>query len=191
MGFISVLTMAHRWIAERVSTGELVIDATAGGGVDTLSLAQLVGAKGKVLAFDIQQEALDKTATRLYEFKEQDKLAPVSLICDSHANIAHYIEKAGTVSAIMFNLGYFPGGDESIITEPASTLQALEQSLDMLKVGGIITCMLYPGHTGGDTEAEAVQLWASALPVERAQCIMYRQLQRQQAPYLIGIEKRL
>ncbi|MCR8657886.1 class I SAM-dependent methyltransferase [Paenibacillus endoradicis] len=190
MGFISALTMAHRWITERVTTGSLVIDATAGGGVDTLALAQLVGVKGTVLAFDIQQEALDKTATRLQQFKDPTTLATVSLICDSHANMGKYVDQAGTVGAIMFNLGYFPGGDESIITIPSSTIEALEQSLELLKVGGIITCMLYPGHTGGDTEADVVQQWASKLPVERAQCIMYRQLQRQNAPYLIGIEKR-
>lgn len=190
MGFISALTMAHRWIAERVSTGGFVIDATAGGGVDTLALAQLVGAKGTVLAFDIQQEALDKTAMRLQQFNDQSTLATVSLICDSHANMDKYVEQIGSVGAIMFNLGYFPGGDESIITIPSSTIEALEQSLDLLKVGGIITCMLYPGHAGGDTEADIVQQWASNLPVERAQCIMYRQLQRHHAPYLIGIEKR-
>lgn len=190
MGFISALTMAQRWISERVSIGEFVIDATAGGGVDTLALAQLVGAKGTVLAFDIQQEALNKTATRLKQFKDQTALATVSLICDSHANMAQYVDQAGSVGAIMFNLGYFPGGDESIITIPTSTIEALEQSLDLLKVGGIITCMVYPGHTGGDTEAHIVQQWASRLPVRRAQCIIYRQLQRDNAPYLIGIEKR-
>lgn len=190
MGFISSLTMAQRWIAERVTSGGFVIDATAGGGVDTLALAQLVGAKGTVLAFDIQQDALDKTAVRLQQYKDQTALATVSLICDSHANMAQYVEQAGTVEAIMFNLGYFPGGDERIITIPSSTIEALEQSLQLLKVGGIITCMLYPGHAGGDTEADVVQQWASALPVERAQCVIYRQLQRHNAPYLIGIEKK-
>lgn len=190
MGFISALTMAQRWIAERVASGGLVIDATAGGGVDTLALAQLVGTNGNVLAFDIQQEALDKTAARLQQFKDQTVLATVSLICDSHAKMAQYVDQAGTVGAIMFNLGYFPGGDESIITIPASTIEALEQSLDLLKAGGIITCMLYPGHAGGHIEADAVQQWASNIPVERAQCLMYRQLQRSNAPYLIGIEKK-
>ena len=71
MGFISSLTMAQRWIAERVTSGGFVIDATAGGGVDTLALALLVGAKGTVLEFDIQQDALDKTATRLQQYRDQ------------------------------------------------------------------------------------------------------------------------
>lgn len=188
MGFYSVLTMAQRWVSERVERGETVIDATAGGGVDTLMLAQLVGAKGSVLAFDIQQEALDKTARRMAAFEDQSKLATVQLICDSHANMKRYVEHS--VAAIMFNLGYFPGGDESIITQSHSTLEALEQALTLLRPGGIITCTLYPGHVGGDTEAELVEQWASALPHELAHCVLYRQPQRPHAPYLIGIERK-
>lgn len=190
MGFVSVLTMAHRWITERVTDGELVIDATAGGGVDTLALAKLVGAKGKVLAFDIQENALQKTSLRLQQYTESKPLAKVELIHDSHVNMRSYVEQAENVGAIMFNLGYFPGGDEQIITLPASTIQALNESLALLKIGGIITCTLYPGHTGGDTEADTVLQWASELPVELAQCVIYRQLQKEHAPFLIAIEKR-
>lgn len=188
MGFYSVLTMAQRWISERVERGETVIDATAGGGVDTLMLAELVGPKGCVLAFDIQQEALDKTARRLAAFDEQHKLGQVRLIKDSHANMAGYA--ASPVAAIMFNLGYFPGGDESIITETTSTLQALQQGLQLLRAGGIMTCTLYPGHAGGDVEAQAVEQWASSLPHELAHCVLYRQPQRPNAPYLIAIERK-
>jgi len=188
MGFYSVLTMAQRWVAERVELGETVIDATAGGGVDTLQLALLVGPKGKVLAFDIQQEALNKTAHRLQCYEEQDKLGKVELIKDSHDNMSQYA--AHGVGAIMFNLGYFPGGDQQIITEPDSTLRALEQSLLLLRPGGILTCVLYPGHTGGDIEAEAVERWAAALPHEQANCVLYRQPQRPAAPYLVAVERK-
>ena len=45
--------------------GETVVDATAGNGNDTQFLAELVGENGHVLAFDIQQAALDSTAERL------------------------------------------------------------------------------------------------------------------------------
>lgn len=188
MGFYSVLTMAQRWVSERVEPGETVIDATAGGGVDTLMLAQLTGPKGSVLAFDIQQEALDKTARRLAAFQDQHKLAKVKLIKDSHARMSSYTK--GNIAAIMFNLGYFPGGDESIITEPRSTIEALQQGLELLRSGGIITCTLYPGHIGGDIEANAVEQWASQLPHELAHCVLYRQPQRPSAPYLIAIERK-
>lgn len=188
MGFYSVLTMAQRWVSERVERGEVVVDATAGGGVDTLMLAQLVGPKGCVHAFDIQQDALKKTARRLADFQEPHKLGEVKLIHDSHAKLSDYVHTP--IAAIMFNLGYFPGGDESIITQPDSTIQALEQGLMLLRTGGIMTCTLYPGHTGGDTEAEIVEQWASKLPHELAHCVLYRQPQRPDAPYLIAVERK-
>lgn len=65
MGFPSVLTMAQRWAAERAEPGAVAIDATAGGGVDTLFLARTVGPGGHVYAFDVQQAALDRTRERL------------------------------------------------------------------------------------------------------------------------------
>ena len=49
---------AHRELAALVREGDLVVDATAGNGHDTAFLAARVGEQGKVLAFDIQAEAI-------------------------------------------------------------------------------------------------------------------------------------
>ncbi|WP_019005767.1 tRNA (mnm(5)s(2)U34)-methyltransferase [Cohnella laeviribosi] len=65
MGFLSVLGMAQRWVAERAGPGAVAVDATAGGGVDTLFLARTVGPRGFVYAFDIQEAALTRTRNRL------------------------------------------------------------------------------------------------------------------------------
>lgn len=192
MGFLSVLSMAHKWIAERTAPGDTVIDATAGGGVDTLALAQLVGPKGTVYAFDIQQEALDRTRERLLSSAGQDKLPAVKLVLENHANLAKAIDShhAGQTAAVMFNLGYLPGGDQTVITEPASTIAALHAAITVLRPGGIVTCVLYPGHPGGEAEAEAVEAWAAQLTQSVAQAVTYRQLQRPAAPYLVAVEKR-
>lgn len=192
MGFLSVLSMAHKWIAERTAPGDTVIDATAGGGVDTLALAQLVGPKGTVYAFDIQQEALDRTRERLLSSAGQDNLPAVKLVLENHAHMAEAIDSrhAGQTAAVMFNLGYLPGGDQSVITEPASTIAALHAAIAVLRPGGIVTCVLYPGHPGGEAEAEAVEAWAAQLPQSVAQAVTYRQPQRPAAPYLVAVEKR-
>ncbi|WP_337099810.1 class I SAM-dependent methyltransferase [Paenibacillus sp. YIM B09110] len=193
MGFLSVLSMAHKWIAERASAGEIVIDATAGGGVDTLALAELVGQGGTVYAFDIQQEALDRTNQRLSPLADNGKKPDVRLLLENHSRMAEAVdpEAAGEVAAVMFNLGYLPGGgDHAVITEPASTLAALDAALSLLRPGGIVTCVLYPGHPGGAEEAAAVENWAAQLPQTLAQTVIYRQLQRGTAPYLIAAEKR-
>jgi len=192
MGFLSVLSMAHKWINERTSPGDIVIDATAGGGVDTLALAELVGPSGTVYAFDIQQEALDRTKERLSSIGD-NKLPDLKLVLSNHANMAEAVDPSliGQVSAVMFNLGYLPGSaDLTIITEPRTTLAALDAAIMLLRPGGIITCVLYPGHPGGAEEAASVESWAAQLPQSAAQTVIYRQTQRNTAPYLIAAEKR-
>lgn len=192
MGFLSMLSMAHKWITERTSPGDIVIDATAGGGVDTLALAKLVGPKGTVYAFDIQQEALDRTQERLSSLAKEQQPA-LRLLLENHAQMAEAVDPAaiGRVSAIMFNLGYLPGSsDLTIITEPVTTLAALDSALSLLRSGGIITAVLYPGHPGGAEEAASVERWAEQLPQATAQTVIYRQTQRPTAPYLVAVEKR-
>lgn len=196
MGFMSVLSFAHKLTAERLKPGDRAIDATVGTGADTLVLAKAAGPRGGVYGFDIQPAALKLAEERLRLAREETPgtLSPVSLLQQSHAAMAEAVppEWHGTVAAVMFNLGYLPSGDadKTIITEPESTLAALEASLRLLRPGGIITAVLYPGHEGGDREASAVAAWAAGLPLEGAQSIVYRQLQRDSAPYVIAVEKK-
>ncbi|GGF82011.1 rRNA methyltransferase [Paenibacillus albidus] len=196
MGFMSVLSFAHKSIAERLAPGERAIDATAGTGADTLFLARTLGPRGEVCGFDIQQAALKLATERLNAAREESPLAlaPVTLLCRSHAEMAEAVPAAwrGTVGAVMFNLGYLPSADadKSIITEPHSSISALEAALSLLRPGGIITAVLYPGHAGGDLEAAAVEAWAASVPLHTAQSIIYRQLQRAAAPYVVALEKK-
>ena len=188
MGFPSPLTVAHRWVAERLQPGEIAVDATAGGGTDTLFLAKLSGRKGLVYAFDVQVEALELTRRRLDG--EAAPLANVSLIHGSHEQMEEEVPAAlhGKAAAVMFNLGYLPGSDGTVITKPHSTLAALQSALKLLRSKGIITAVLYPGHPGGNEEAEAVEEWAAGLHPHEAEVLLYRFLNRAHtAPYLLGI----
>jgi predicted methyltransferase len=153
----SLTTRAHRAVAEVVRPGDTVIDATAGNGHDTCFLAGLVGPTGKVYAFDVQPEAIEATRQRL----EAAGLAAQARLLDSgHERMDAALPMAlkGRISAIMFNLGYLPGGDKTIVTRPSSTTRALELATEWLKPGGILTVMAYPGHDGGAKELEAVRL---------------------------------
>lgn len=192
MGFLSVLSMAHKWIAERTLPGDIVIDATAGGGTDSLTLAQLVGANGQLYAFDIQQDALDRTSERLDSSVQKKQLPRVKLLLDNHARMAKAIDPSvhGAVAAIMFNLGYLPGGDETLITQSPTTIAALNAALTLLRPGGIVTCVLYPGHPGGADEAANVEAWAAQLSGSAYTTVLYRRTQRPAAPYLIAVEKK-
>ncbi|RRJ64423.1 methyltransferase domain-containing protein [Paenibacillus oralis] len=193
MGFLSVLSMAHKLAGERLQPGDPAVDATAGTGADTLFLAKACGPKGRVFAFDIQPQALNLTRERLGK-EEPSSLAGVTLIERSHAEMEAALpaEVHGRLGAVMFNLGYLPaaGADPALITQPGSTLPALEAAVRLLRPRGILTAVLYPGHPGGDTEARAVEAWAASLPSAAGQAIVYRQLQRPSAPYLVAIEKK-
>ena len=193
MGFLSVLSYAHKLVQERLQPGGTAIDATGGTGADTLFLALTAGPKGRVFTFDIQEEALKLTRQRL-ENNSSGSLSEVHLIHASHADMPGHIPPSlhGQISAVMFNLGYLPSekADKQVITLPDSTLSALEAALELVRPGGIITVVLYPGHEGGAQEAAAVEAWASSLPQRCAQSIQYRNLQRPHAPYLIALERK-
>ena len=68
------LGQSHDIIKKVVAEGDIVIDATAGNGHDTVMLASLVGEKGKVYAFDIQEVAIRNTENRLKEKGLSDRV---------------------------------------------------------------------------------------------------------------------
>ena len=71
----TALHFSHQLLRECVQPGDIVVDATMGNGHDTLFLAELVGEKGQVHAFDIQQQALEQTTKRLNEANLTSRVA--------------------------------------------------------------------------------------------------------------------
>lgn len=152
--------LAHTLLREVIRPGDTVVDATAGNGHDTQFLADCVGENGRVLAFDVQQQAIDSSRQRLAGAQLLDRVGFHRL---SHA-LMHEHVAPGSVSAVMFNLGYLPGGGHDYTTEAGETIQALESAALILKSGGILTVVCYPGHASGAEEARAVETWMTALP---------------------------
>ena len=154
--------IARDAVLEVLKPGGIAVDATAGNGHDTLWLAQAIGENGKVFAFDIQKDAIESASQRI---KEADLANRVEFNHRSHASFSKSLspELKGQLSAIVFNLGYLPGGNHSLITKPDTTLAALDQSLSWLKPGGILSIVLYPAHPGGEEEANAVRNWIEDL----------------------------
>ena len=149
-----------RFIREQVKPGDLCIDATMGNGNDTLLLSTLCKENGQVLAFDIQEMALTNTRKRL-----QCAGAPENyqLILDSHTNMGSYASP-GSVSCIVFNLGYLPGGDHSLSTKAETSIQALEQGLSLLQKNGLISLCIYSGGDTGFEEKDAILEYLRSLP---------------------------
>ena len=174
------LEMAHDFLAQVISQEDIVVDATMGNGHDTLFLAKLAK---QVYAFDIQEQALEKTSQRLQEAG----LSNVDLILQGHESVDQFVTE---VKAAIFNLGYLPSADKSIITQPQTTLEALEKLCQLLVKGGRIAIMIYYGHEGGDIERDAVMDYVSQLPQQEYTATIYRTLnQINNPPFLVMIEK--
>lgn len=192
MGFTSILSFAQELAAQRILPGDVCIDATAGNGVDTLFLAKAAGSGGMVHAFDIQETALQNTLERLSRELSM-RYTGIQLHLASHDRMPELVpaEQHGQVAAIMFNLGYLPGSDHTVITRPDTTLPALQAALALLRSGGVLTIAIYPGHEGGREEAAAVEAWAAGLAQKEYQVLCYRFLNQQNnPPYLLAVEKR-
>lgn len=154
----------HRCLEAHLISGARVLDATAGNGYDTLKCAQLVAPDGQVTAIDIQSIALENC---------QRKLAAAQLdhLCQFHlGDHAHLFERLNPdppFDAILFNLGYLPGGDHSCISTPQSTLRALRACDRLIAESGLLIITAYRGHSGGQAEAEAVEQWMQEQSAEK------------------------
>ena len=174
------LEMAHDFLAQVITKDDVVVDATMGNGHDTLFLAKLAK---QVYAFDIQEQALEKTSQRLQEVG----LTNVELLLQGHETVDQFVTE---VKAAIFNLGYLPSADKNIITKPQTTIEALEKLCRMLIKGGRIAIMIYYGHEGGDIERDAVMDFVSQLPQQEYTATIYRTLnQINNPPFLVMIEK--
>ncbi len=147
---LNTLGMVHEFLRRHVKEGAFCIDATAGRGRDTALLCRLAGERGKVLAFDIQQSAVDQTRALL----EQEGLS-AQVVLDSHAYMEQYAP-AGTADCVVFNFGRLPGGDPHIFTRAESSVAAIGAGLRLLRPGGVMAIALYYGKENGYEERDAV-----------------------------------
>lgn len=148
---------AQTIIRRAVHAGDWLLDATAGNGQDTLFLASTFAGE-RVLAVDVQSAAIEKTAALL----AQHGITGVGLVCADHATELERLAGTGDVGrsgqfgAVMFNLGYLPGGDHSLVTRADTTLRAISAARLLLREGGVLTVLCYRGHAGGMEEYAAV-----------------------------------
>lgn len=191
------LEMAHWMLKDIIKTNDVVVDATMGNGYDTQFLAEL-GAN--VYAFDVQEEALNATEKRLDDAGIKNQIfkknlsnlltePSVNLVLSGHEKLSEYVKEP--IKAAIFNLGYLPKTDKSVVTKADTTLTALDALTNQLVVGGRIAIMIYYGHEGGMEEKDAVIKWTSSLPQKDWEVTSYAPLnQIHTPPILVLIEKR-
>ena len=184
MTFPRATEIAHLLVKSRLRHGDHAVDATVGNGHDTLFLAECVGTEGRVDGFDIQKEAIQSARERLTRF------SGVFLHHLGHETMGQVVTTP--IAAAMFNLGYFPSGDKTIITGPATTIPALATALGLLSEKGLLTVVIYPGHPGGMEEALEIENWVKALAPDVFRAIHYGPTgasNRAVSPFLIAIER--
>ena len=138
MKAVQITQWCARFITEQVQPGDICIDATMGNGNDTILLSSLCKETGHVYAFDIQEQALAHTRQRLLD---ADAPQNYTLLLESHTNMDHYVQPE-SVSCIVFNLGYLPGGDHTKATQASC---------------------IYSGGDSGFEERDAVLSWLKNL----------------------------
>lgn len=181
----NALQQSHATLATIVNSHSNVIDATVGNGHDTLFLTQLAN-NGTVYGFDIQQAAINNTTKLL----EKHQIANAHLFNTGHENIDQMIAADVKIDAAIFNLGYLPGGDKTVITTKESTIAAIEQCLARLNQFGVVILVTYYGHDGGPEEKNAVMAFCQQLDQKVYGVSTYQFInQKHNPPILITIQK--
>ena len=178
-----IMAFAKEILLERLEKNGTFVDFTMGNGHDTLYFAQYCS-EGHVYAFDVQEMALENTKKLLDDNGGFDN---VTLIHDSHHRVDQYVQ--GEIDAGIFNLGYLPGSDKSVTTQCDTTMEALDKAVKMLKIGGVIVVVIYPGHSEGTREADMVEQFCAKLDKHTYNTYKYALLNKKNPPYIVAAEK--
>lgn len=184
--FQSHIDLAHHYWKQLLQDGGWAIDATCGGGQDTLLLAELLldKASSGVIAIDIQEEAISRTR----ELLSPAHLAKVHLFQQSHVDFPSLADTV-PIKLVVYNLGYLPRGNKQLTTQTPTTLQSVQNALRLLVPGGALSITCYPGHPEGAIEEKALLEMATQLPSSDWNVCHHTFPNRKGAPSLLLIQK--
>ena len=219
--------MAHTLWRAVMRPGDTVVDATMGNGWDTVALARILAdldaspagdasKPGRVVAFDVQEDALTSTRARVRESLTPDQASRVDLVLKSHERMEEHVRVPGVtafdddfnddddehnddavsatdaVGVVCFNLGYLPGptADKGVRTRRTTTVSAVASGVRVLRPGGVLTVVGYTGHEGGWEEVEAVMELVSSLDPREFTATNHSVVNRDNCPQLIAVHKK-
>ncbi|MDT8859323.1 methyltransferase domain-containing protein [Alkalihalobacillus sp. MEB130] len=190
MKVLGVLPFARLLLENALSEGDIAVDCTVGNGHDTLFLANVVGENGHVYGFDVQEQAIEKATEKLTTHEVHER---VTLFQTGHEEVRSLIPKDvhSKLKGAIFNLGYLPGGDKTIVTRPTSTMAAISALLEMMPLGGTIVLVIYHGHEEGKVEKETILSFLEQYDQRLAHILKYEFInQANNPPFVVAIEKR-
>lgn len=163
---LTAVRFAQDFLAAHLRQPGFCVDATCGNGNDTLFLCRLCAQAGtadwRVLAMDLQPQAIQNTTARL----AAEGFAPPHTQAQrgDHAALLAALPD-GCADAVLFNFGWLPGADHSLYSTADTSLPALRHALRALKKGGILSAVLYSGKTIGTDEKQSVLGFLRSLPL--------------------------
>ena len=175
-----IVEIAHDLLHEVAEESDRLVDFTCGQGFDTYAMAQWVS-KGEVIAFDIQEKAINETRARCQD------MPWVRVICKSHELVD---EEIGRFKAGIFNCGYLPHGDKRITTHSEGVIAALKKALPLLQQNGRLVLVMYPGFEAGKQESLDVEEYVMNLPARDFDVLKIQLLNRNCAPYILMIDRK-
>jgi hypothetical protein len=188
--FQSHLDLAHAYWSKILQSGDHAIDATCGNGHDTLKLCQLAlsNTQGKIYALDRQKEAIANTKKNLAIYLNAEKLEKVDFILTCHSQFPTTI-LPDSIKLIVYNLGYLPGGNKKETTLSETTILSLQNALNLVQAGGVISLTCYPGHDEGLQEEQKLLQFVQSLSPLKWSCCHHQWLNRKNAPSLLLLQK--
>lgn len=188
--FQSHIELAHQYWEELIKMGDIVVDATCGNGQDTLFLAKqaVTNDAGILYAIDIQDQAIELTKKLLVANLPHELFERIKFIKGCHSIFPREIIPE-SVSLIVYNLGYLPGGDKHLTTMQDTTLMSIKNAFPLIKKGGAISITCYPGHTEGKIEEDLLLKFTSTLDPREWSCTHHQWINRNKAPSLLLLQK--
>lgn len=176
----NVVRLSHVIFQETLISGDCVVDATCGNGKDCMVLARLLKGQGRIVAYDVQQEALDRARHLCKTSLSEEEYKIIEFKKQSHE---HITEKGAKL--FHYNLGYLPQGDKCITTLEKTTIASIQKALTLVADQGVITVVCYPGHGEGEREMTAVEQLGKELDPQRWEVGTFYVMNRNKAPRLV------
>lgn len=174
----SMSEYSHRFVLPALHPGAVCIDATLGRGRDSQFFLDQNAAR--VIAYEIQQAPFEAACTRIQNRRFFPRLA-------SHTHMKmDWPDLIGKVDAILFNFGYDPAAPDTLTTHMESSLEAIAQAIDLLRIKGRMGLVFYP-HAQGQKEKEAAMAYLAGVP--GIDVLEIRHPFKINAPSLVCVEK--
>jgi Putative rRNA methylase len=174
---ISLTALAHwLWSSVLRPHQDVAIDATCGHGQDAVGIASILfgnehlylNQDALLICVDVQAEACQATHQALSQVLPSSTLSRhVQIVQASHAPLPEVVPSR-EVGLVVYNLGYLPSSQtKAVKTQVDSTLASIIDALLLIRIGGMVSIMTYPGSNRQEDKAVRTLLEAAVAMTNR------------------------